>query len=191
MAGMPEPADEEVAAAVFASHVARVSASTQARARGWRFTWLDPLHVVVSVHATRATGEQDIYYVKLGAEFYDLYPPTTSFVCPPPQRAATAVDQHQWPAARQGSRWFPLVDSLPWFAIHDAYPFQVPSNSDNASTRQLVCCSMTLEYYLSNHQPTPGQRWQQGRHTLGATLNRIHDALNTVNYKGPSGADDS
>lgn len=182
---LPTSADAEIAAAVLASHVARVSASAQARAHGWTFTQLDPLHVVVTVVGMRPTGEMDDYYVKLGAEFYDLHPPATSFVVPPHGDATT------WCDARQSSRWFPQVEALPWFAVHDRYQCKLPGNAAYASPRQLVCCSMTFEYYISDHAPTDGQRWQQGRHTLGATLNRIHDALNSANYKGPSGADDS
>jgi hypothetical protein len=55
----------------------------------------------------------------------------------------------------------------------------------------LVCCSMTFEYYISGHNPASGQQWQQGRHTLGATLTRIQDALTSPNYQRPSGAHDS
>ena len=80
---VPAPADPEIAAAVFADHVARVSGGAQARERGWVFTWLDAMHVVVAVTGTRPDGQRDGYYLKLGAEYYDRYPPTTSFVCPP------------------------------------------------------------------------------------------------------------
>ena len=187
----PVPADDEVAAAVFDSHLARACASAQARAHGWTFTRLDRLHVVVRVEATRPSGEKDHYFVKLGAEYYDLHPPTTSFVCPPTADPTATAPLHSWRPARRGGRWFPLVDGLPWFAVHDAYQYTVPDNPEYTSPRQLVCCSMTFEYYISGHDPTDGQRWRQGRHTLSATLNRIHDALNSDNYQGPSGADNS
>lgn len=191
----PALADGEIAAAVFDSHIARAAASAQARAHGWTFTRLAPLHVVVRVEATRPGGEVDRYFVKLGAEYYDLCPPTTSFVCPPHTDVedtwANADNRGPWRIARLGSRWFPLVEGLPWFAIHDAYQCAVPGNPEYASPRQLVCCSMTFEYYVSGHQPTDGQQWRQGRHTLSATLNRISDALKSANYRGPSGADDS
>ncbi|MFC0541940.1 hypothetical protein [Kutzneria chonburiensis] len=188
---LPVPADEEVAAAVFASHIARVSASAQARAQGWVFTPIDPLHAVVTVAATRATGEKDLYYVLLGAEYYDSYPPTTSFVCPPANGAVEGTSLDQWKQARKGGRWFPLAEGLSWFAVHDSYQFQFPSEDAYSSPRQLVCCSATFEYYISGHNPTESQRWRQGRHTLAATLDRIQEALDSANYGGPSGADDS
>jgi hypothetical protein len=46
---------------------------------------------------------------------------------------------------------------------------------------------MVFEYYITGHTPTDGQRWQKGRHTLAATLNRISTALISPNYRGPSG----
>jgi hypothetical protein len=54
------------------------------------------------------------------------------------------------------SRWLPVVNWLEWLAIHAVY-----SNFPDGLARQLVCCSMTYEYYISGHNPTPGQRWQQ------------------------------
>jgi hypothetical protein len=190
----PALADREVAAAVFAAHVSRVRVSEQARDHGWQFIELDQLHVVVTLSAVRSGGEQDIYHVKLGAEFYDSHPPTTSFVSPPRPDTPDEPARHGWAeAAATGSRWLPVVNSLPWFAIHPeyGYPPEVIANAGYRVPRQLVCCSMTLEYYISSHSPTDGQRWQQGRHNLGATLARIQDALTSPHYQGPSGAHDS
>jgi hypothetical protein len=191
---LPARADGEVAAAVFATHVARVSASALAREHGWRFTELDPMHVVVTLTAIRTGGECDIYHVKLGAEYYDPYPPTTSFVSPPrPATDGEPAPENWAEAAAEGSRWLPVVTPLTWFAIHPAYsyPADVVAKACYRVPRQLVCCSMTFEYYISGHNPASGQQWQQGRHTLGATLTRIQDALTSPNYQRPSGAHDS
>lgn len=179
----PAATDPEIAAAVFADHVARVESSAQARAHGWTLTLLDPLHVIVDITGTRATGERDNYYVKLGAEYYDRYPPTTSFVSPPRPGSGSVGMRTEWAEAPAGSRWLPNVTSLPWFAVHSDY-----SNFTDGTIRQLVCCSMTLEYYISGHGPTSGQTWRQGRHTLAATLNRVQDALSSKDYQGPAGA---
>jgi hypothetical protein len=188
---VPAVADPEIAATVFADHLARVEAGEQARGNGWTFTRLDRLHVVVAVTAVRPSGERDIYHVRLGAEYYDAHPPTTSFVSPPRPALDDRSAREGWIEAPPGSRWLPAVAPLPWFAIHPAYSF--PSGVANARDglpRQLVCCSMTFEYYISSHNPTPGQRWQQGRHTVGATITRIQDALTSPNYQGPAGAVD-
>lgn len=184
MTAVPALADPEIAAAVFADHVARVGGGVQARERGWAFTWLDAMHVVVAVTGTRPDGQRDGYYLKLGAEYYDRYAPTTSFVCPPRPAAGNAPGRDGWTEAPAGSRWLPNVPQLPWFAIHSGY-----GNFADGVARQLVCCSMTFEYYITGHGPTVGQQWRQGRHTLAATLNRVHDALNSPNYQGPAGAD--
>ncbi len=188
---VPAAADSEIAAAVFADHLARVEAGEQAQANGWTFTLLDPLHVVVTVMGVRPSGGRDAYHIKLGAEYYDAYPPTTTFVCPPRPAAGDRPARDGWIEAPPGGRWLPAVDALPWFAIHPAYSFPAGvANARDGVPRQLVCCSMTFEYYISSHNPTSGQRWQQGRHTLGATLNRIQDALTSSNYQGPAGAVD-
>jgi hypothetical protein len=190
---VPALADEEVAGTVFAAHVSRVRVSAQAREHGWCFTNLDALHVVVSMTAVRPGDERDLYHVKLGAEFYDRYPPTTSFVSPPRPASDTTPARGGWTEAVDESRWLPVVNALPWFAIHPTfgYPANVIADADYLVPRQLVCCSMTFEYYISSHTPTPGQQWQQGRHTLAATLTRIQDALTSPNYQRPSGAVDS
>ncbi|MDF3140861.1 hypothetical protein [Streptomyces sp. T21Q-yed] len=177
----PSPADPQIAAAVFADHVERALVSELARRDGWAFTWLDPLHVVAEIKAGRMGGDGDRFYVKLGAEYYDLHPPTTAFVCPPEPEATGTVAPLAWSSAPAGSRWLPALEPLPWFAIHAAYGYADGS-------RQLVCCSMTFEYYITGHSPTAGQQWQQGRHTLMATLSRIQDALDSPNYKGPADA---
>jgi hypothetical protein len=189
---VPAVADAEIAAAVFADHLARVEAGEQARVNGWTFTWLGPLHVVVTITGVRPSGQRDTYHVKLGGEYYDAYPPTTSFVCPPRPALGDRPAREGWIEAPPGGRWLPAVQSMEWFAIHPAHSF--PSGVANARDgvpRQLVCCSMTFEYYISSHNPNPGQQWRQGRHTLGATLTRIQDALTSPNYQGPAGAVDS
>lgn len=184
--GLPAVADAEIAAAVFGAHLARVEASEQARASGWTFTRLDPLHVVVGLAASRPDGRRDDFFVKLGGEYYDAYPPTTSFVRPPSAPTGDRPAGGGWVVAPPGSRWLPVVNGLDWLAIHAVY-----SGYADGVPRQLVCCSMTFEYYITNHSPTPGQHWRQGRHTLGATLNRIQDALDSAHYQGPAGAVDS
>ncbi|MGW1271850.1 hypothetical protein [Streptomyces sp. NPDC002491] len=175
----PSPADPQIAAAVFAEHVERARTGELARRHGWKFTRLGPLHVVVEMTARRAAGG-DRFWVKLGAEYYDLHPPTTVFVCPPdPVHDVSAPSA--WAPAPPDSRWLPVLDGLPWFAVHGAY--SLPDGPG-----QLVCCSMTFGYYVTGHSPTAGQQWRQGHHTLVATLSRIQDALDSPSYRGPSDA---
>jgi hypothetical protein len=183
---VPHVADPEIAAVVFADHLGRVQAGPQARDHGWTFTVVDPLHAVVGLTATRPDGSTDPYHAALGAEFYDLHPPTVKFVVPEPGSTG-------WPEAGATSRWLPALAGLDWFHVHGTYGYSEPPPEHCAyrRPRQLVCCSMTLEYYISGHAPTDGQRWRQGRHTLGGTLARIQEALLSPQYQGPAGADDS
>ena len=129
----PAPVDPEIAAAVFGDHVARAEASDLARDHRWVFTRLDPLHVVVRVQPADPTADGSHYFVKLGAEYYDQYPPTTAFVCPPQE----CGDRAPWSPAPPKSRWLPVVEALQWFAIHEAYQY------NGGGSGQLVCCSMT------------------------------------------------
>ncbi|MEU6848466.1 hypothetical protein ABZ901_00765 [Actinacidiphila alni] len=170
----PALADPEIAAAIFADHVVRAEASDLARNHEWVFSRLDPLHVVVRVRPAGPSADGSHYFVRLGADYYDQYPPTTLFVCPPLDPGVPAG----WLPAGPGSRWLPAMVGLPWFAIHDEYQYA------DGVKRQLVCCSMTFEYYVTGHAPTPGQRWRQGRHTLVATLTRIQEALDGATYQG-------
>jgi len=176
---IPAPADAEVASAIFGEHLTALKASPQALERGWNITRLGLLGAVVDLTARRRTGEIDRYHVRLSGEFYDLWPPSALFVY------HEQSERPRWVEAPPGSRWLPTVTPVPSFAIHS--PYQFPDGRQG----QLVCCSMTLEYYQSNHSPTAQQSWKQGRHTLAATLHRIHDALNSDSYQGPSGALDT
>ena len=82
--------------------------------------------------------------------------------------------------ARQGTSAFPSISPPPWFGLHDAYEFP------DKSKRQLVCFSLSAEYYFT-HNPQPDVRWQQGTQTVAATLRRLAELLAPPYYKGPSG----
>jgi hypothetical protein len=144
--------------------------------KGWERCKVDDLHTVVSIPASRPDGTIDRYYVKLGAEYYDAYPPTVLFVSP---------DHATWPRARAGSTWWPTFTSTPnWFQLHDSSNFH-NNGTVFASDVQLVCFSMTAEYYMSGHSPTEAQRWVPGRRTVAATLSRLHEVLSPPYYGGP------
>jgi hypothetical protein len=161
--------DTEIAAATFKCHMDLLWNTGRPSKLGWERTEVDPLHTVVKFRAKRSTGEVDYYFVRLGAEYYDAAPPTVAFVTDDGQTHATL-----------GNRWFPMIQPQPWFQLHTAYNFGV------SGIRQLVCFSFTAEFYLSNHSPTPSERWKQGRHTVAATLNRIAEALSPPHYQKPS-----
>lgn len=171
MLARPSPVDPEMASLTFLRDIDELWGSGRPEKLGWTLTRIDSLHVVVTIPARRAGGMSDLYYVRLGGEYYDSYPPTTSFVSPP-----------TWELAAPGSLWLPRVPSHPWFGLHAAYQFP------DGTQRQLVCFTFTAEYYMVDHSPPQSSVWQQGYHTLAATLHRLHEVLNSPYYKGPSNA---
>jgi hypothetical protein len=175
----PEAVDQEVAAATFELHLTRFFRTGRGSREGWQRIDLDPLHSVIRIPATRPDGSQDHYFVQLGAEYYDVWPPTASFVRP--------EGEHGWGYPTSSSRWWPKQQNSPGFSfgLHHDYGFP------GGSTGQLLCFSHTFEYYISNHNPTDAERWRQGTHTVSATLTRIAAVLTAPNYQGPSGDLDS
>lgn len=170
MTTQPVPADPEIASAMFHRHLDDLWATGRPKEQGWGLIKLSELEVVVTLPAKRLDGTRDWYFLKLGAQYYDLSPPTVAFVNP--------VD---WSPAAQGTRWFPVISpNPPWFGLHHETGFP------DGTKRQLVCFSFTAEYYMTNHSPTPEIAWQKGRHTVAATLNRLAEVLLPLYYQRPS-----
>lgn len=128
----------------------------------------DPMHFILELPGLRPDGQQDPYYLKLGAKYYDLGPPTVEFVEP-----------DSYATARNGSPHYPDFSGPPNFALHDAYLFE------DGTSGQLVCFSFSAMYYMSNHSPTQGERWNQGEHNVAATINTLIKILRD-HYQGPS-----
>lgn len=164
-------ADPEIAAAIFRDHLIRSIDGAATAGRDWAIVeWVDDLHVVVRMWGS-AGDAQFPHFVLLGAEHYDLHPPTVHFVDP----------RSGWSDAGLGTKYFPVISSCGWFQLHPAYQFE-------DGVRQLVCFSCSADYYVSGHTPTDEQRWQQGKHTVSATLARLNRVLGPEFYQG-RGAD--
>lgn len=168
-------ADPEVAAVTFAQHLDIFWSTGRPEASGMERTNIDSLHSVIGITAKQSSGKADRYFVLLGAEYYDAYPPTVMFVRPD--------DSGAWLEAKSGTIWYPTITFPLWFGLHDTYRIE-----GFDQPRQLVCFSFTAEYYMTNHNPTETQRWVQGRHTVAATLNRLQEVLSFPLYQGPSGS---
>lgn len=164
--------DPEVAAAEFRRDLDAFWANGRPQELGWKQTKVNDLVAIVEMTATQPDGTRDVYYVKLGAFHYGPHPAKVNFVEP-----------GTWADAPGHSRWFPLLQNFPtWFHLHAAYPAypdRVP--------RQLVCFSHNLDYYVTNHSPQPTEVWVQGRHTVAASLTRVHQMLGAAHYRGPAG----
>lgn len=180
MSALPQAAPE-VAGATLARHLDAFWDSGRPDDLGLARRRLDELRWVVTIPATRDDGRVDPFHLLIDGRHYDLYPVDARLVVPPDG------DHHSgawdWPEAQPGTRWWPTIDPYPpGIRLHPRYRF-----SDGTSG-QLVCFSFTAGYYVSNHNPSPGARWQQGRHTVAATITRLHWALQQPYYRRPSDA---
>ena len=163
-------ADPEIAAATFKQHFDRLWTGGRPARLGWERIELDPMRVVVKLPAKRPTGEVDHYHFLLGADYYDAAPPTVALVKP-----------DDWTHAPGNSKWFPVLEKLPgWFGLHAECPWP------DGTKRQLVCFSFTAEYYMTDHSPKDSERWQQGRHTVSATISRLAEILSPTYYRKPA-----
>jgi len=168
---VPIRVDDEVAAARFKEHLAWLN-SPRAAELGLTLIKQERLHAIVKMSGSRADGQQDEYYLRLGADFYDKWPPTAGFVKP-----------ETWDLAACGTRWLPKIQcqGVNWFGLH------APYNSNGLHLPQLLCFTFTAEYYMVPHSPPPDSVWRQGYHTLSATLSRLCEVLKHPHYQGPSG----
>lgn len=161
--------DPEVAARMFARDLGATWASGRPDELGWALSQPNALTAVVELPGRRADGTVDPYFVRLGADHYGPHPPKVNLVVPESLDLAVA-----------GSPWWPRLEGLPtWFGLHNSYPFP------DGIHRQLVCFSFSADYYTTNHNPKPTEAWQQGRHTVAASLYRLHEILGPAYYRGP------
>lgn len=179
---LPAPVDPEIAAATFARDLQVFFDDDRRRVDGWGLVTVAPLTAVAVLPGIRPDATVDPFFVRLDAHWYDVHPPRLTFVEP----------VRGFPAAQPGSAHYPVIKGSPLphgavsgsptiqFALHPSYALTT------GETRQLVCFSHSFDYYLSHHTPTDAQRWQQGTHTLSASLTRLQIVLQAPNYVGPS-----
>ncbi len=188
----PAPVDPEVAAALLRSHLEDFFENSPrvAHAPGWRHEQTaDPLIAIVHMPARALAGaDPDLYALRLDGSHYDTWPVSATFV---------EADEGGWRRARLGSPAFPLLRGSPGAPpveeAHQAIGFQFALHDDyswpDQHTDQLICFSYNLGFYTTNHTATAEQTWRPGWDRLDATLSRIHAALNSPAYAGPSDLD--
>jgi hypothetical protein len=172
----PIKVDEEVAAEKFKRDLEWVCGE-RARQLGLRLMQQETMYAVVRIPGVRPCGQTDDYYVRLGAEFYDKWPPTATFAKP-----------DTWELAAPGTRWFPSIQcqGINWFGLHA--PYNLNHNGNIINLPQLLCFTFTAEYYMVPHSPPEDSVWRQGYHTLAATLSRLAEVLQQPHYRGSSGS---
>ena len=162
------PVDPAVAAALFDRDLQQFWATGRPHAQGWELQCPTPLRAVVTMPAVRSSGERDKYFVQLAGTYYSTWPPLVIFITPD----GTEVLGE--------SRWIPSINNPGWIAIHPSFDYA------GGKKAQLVCYSLNAAYYMTDHSPSPSQVWQQGHHTLAASLTRLQEVLQPPHYRGPS-----
>ena len=168
----PVKVDPEIAATKFIADLTWLS-SPRAIQLGLQLIKQEELWAAIQIPAVKEDGGTDEYFLRLGAEYYDKWPPTAIFVEP-----------HTWVRAESGTRWLPVIQcqGINWFALHSPY------RGGTVTLPQMLCFTFTAEYYMVPHSPPETSVWRQGHHTLTATLTRLAEVLRYPHYKGPGSA---
>jgi hypothetical protein len=129
---------------------------------GWRR--LDGMSLLVPLQGQQANGTMDDYLLRLGFACYPDWPPSALFVNPQTLSYDAVKDKC----------WLPKIEGSNEIAIHQNFNGQ----------GQLVCCSLTLEFYAVKHGVQPEHVWNPQQHNFAATINQIDWALRSQFYKG-------
>lgn len=141
--------------------------------RGWVIERRGPTTLVVALTARELNGAAETFTLRLECEACPALPPDVRFVNP------ETLEYAPGPDARHVAR---LTSSA--CQTHLTYPY----NSPYPYGPQLVCSSMTRGYYASNHAPTPDERWDPARHSIGSSIEIVHRTLHSaVHYHGRHG----
>ena len=136
---------------------------------GWRVVSIDELTLYAVLRARPLNNRTEEFTVRLSCDYYPTHPPDAKFVNPETLEYEAGKDLHHLPKL-----------TAPYCQVHPSYGWDHPYPYGP----QLVCSSMTLGYYFSNHNPTADQAWEPGRHTIGSTIHTIHRALQSAHYSG-------
>ena len=134
----------------------------------------DDLRLYVEMWAVDVDyNKRDGYHVVMDMSYYRNWPPGVTFVNPETGAFDPNVD----------GRWLPAMRSKPPgtdIGYHLSYGLS------SGESKQMICNSMVLEYYQSNHNPQPEERWDPGIHNLFATLSLLQMMLTEPYYGGRS-----
>lgn len=156
-------ADPHRGRASFAEDLPRVLAGRTLDELGWIIP--NPLTLLVPVVAGAEAA--DDYLLRLGFQYYPEWPPSTLFVNPRTLEFDRDRDLY----------WLPKVEGDNGFAVHRHYSAEKYSG-------QLICSSVSLQFYLVLHDVKTEHVWNSTRHTFGATVSRVQEALRSSHYKG-------
>ena len=166
---LPSPVNPVIARAAIASFLADAGWRRTTAEYGWKVDLIDDLTVLVVLRARPVNAVEELFTLRLVCTFYPTHPPDAQFVNPTTGLYDPDKDRAHLPQL-----------SAPFCHVHPTYGYQHPY----PYAPQLVCSSVTLGYYFSNHTPTDDQVWDSARHSLGSTIQTIHRALHSQHYSG-------
>ena len=131
------------------------------------FGWAKPddLTLLVPLFGTKANGHKDAYILRLYFDHYPTWPASALFVNP-------LTLEYRFPDDLQ---WVPNAPGNPQIAFHTNY---------GGNSGQVVCCSLTLEFYRINHSVEANLVWEGDKQTFLATLAAIKGLLVPPFYSG-------
>lgn len=130
--------------------------------------WCQPdlLTLLVPLFAQRDDRTTDFYLLRLYFNCYPEWPPSAQFINPQTLKYEGSVDK----------KWLPKIEGSQEIAVHDNYSNQ---------GIQLICSSVTLEFYQVRHSVKSEHIWDDKRQNFSATLAAIRHGLKPQFYKGP------
>jgi hypothetical protein len=132
---------------------------------GW--AQLDALTLLVPLFGTKADGTKDAYMLRLYFDHYPVWPPSALFVDP-------LTLGYKFP---DDVKWVPKASGHQEIAFHTNY-------SNNSG--QLICCSLTLEFYTVNHSVKKELVWNGETQKFPATIAAIKRLMIQPYYAGRS-----
>ena len=149
---------------VFAEHLKRMLGNRTLDDFGWAKP--DDLTLFIPLFGTTAAGKKDAYILRLFFDHYPTWPPSALFV------NSLTLD-YRLP---DDTKWVPHAPGHSEIAFH----------TDYTGRGQLVCCSLTLEFYKVNHSVEEKVVWQGDKQTFLATIAAIKRVLVPPHYVGRS-----
>jgi hypothetical protein len=137
--------------------------------RGWTINRHGPTTLIVTLKARPLNGVTEAFTLRLECEACPSLPPDVRFVNPETLEYTFGVDNRH--VAR-------VVSNACY--THLSYAYSPPYKYGP----QLVCTSLARGYYVSNHAPTPDQKWDPVRHSIGSSVEIVCRTLRSPYYQG-------
>ena len=126
----------------------------------------DPLTLLVPLFGTRKDEGKDAYLLRVGFDYYPAWPPSALFVNPM-------------------TLGYKLPDDIPWVPATTDPRNEIAFHTNYAGSHgQVVCCSLTLEFYKVNHSVKEEHAWNSEKQKFLATIAAIKRALAQPLYVG-------